>query len=206
MSSPLRLIRWWLGKLVPGLLVSGLALAAGAGWLDWHDRVDFPSWREEQLQALGTERAQVLGGLDDVRARLGRIQGQIPLEQERVRQADKIIGELSHLASTWDRLVGNPEQQKANHEQLTHVTQLRADAAERVAALQQESRQTSWERDGLEITRASVDARLRAVETDRSVAAHYLGLAWRRMRVGLVGVLTLYSLGWVLFYFRRRPI
>ncbi len=206
MSSPARLLHWWLGKLVPGLVLSGIALAAGACWLDWHDRVDFTAWRNGQLLSLVEERTQARRGLDDVHARLGRIQGEIPLQQERIRQADKIIGELKHLGSTWDRLVGNPEQQKANSDQLAHVTQLRSDAAERVAELQQESKQTTWERDGLEITLASIDARLRAVENDRGVAGHYLRLAWRRMKAGILGALVLYSLGWVLFYFRRRPI
>lgn len=204
MSSPAQIIRWWLGRLVPGLLLAGVALVIGAAWEDWHSRVDFTGWRAAQLETLGAEHGQVLRGLDDIHARLKRIQAEIPVEQERIRQADKIIGELNHLASTWDRLVGNPEQQRANAEQLAHLTTLRRDAAARVTALQQESTRTTWEGDGLEITRASVEARLQVVEADRTAAGHYLGLAWHSLRAGIICALALYGVGCFLFFLRLR--
>jgi hypothetical protein len=204
MRSPAGTVRSWLGKLIPGLLLVGVGLVGDAFWLSWQDHVDFQAWRTEQLKTLGAERGQVLRDLDDVHARLKKIQIEIPAEEERIRQAHKIIAELNHLASTWDRLVGNPEQQKANAEQLAHMTKLRTDAAERLAALQQESKRTGWERDGLEITRAGLDAQFQAVDRERSTALHYLGLAWRRLRTGIICTLALYGLGCLFFYLRIR--
>jgi hypothetical protein len=206
MQSPAGTIRWWLGKLAPGLLLAGSALIVGAFWLADRDPVDFKASRVGQLNALGTERDQVLRSLDDVHARFKNIHAEIPAQQERVGQADKIIRELNRLTSTWDKYVGDPEQQKANATQLERMTTLRTEANDRLAALQEESQRTTWERDGLEITLAGVNARLRAIENDRSTAAHYLGVAWRRMRVGIICVLALYSLGWFLFYLRRRQL
>ena len=204
MQSPSGTLCWWLGKLIPSLLLVGIGLVGGAFWLSCQDHVDFQTWRTEQLKTLDAERGQVLRGLDGVHARRKKIQVEIPGEEERIRQADKIIGELNHLASTWDRLVGNPEQQKANAEQLAHMARLRADAAERLAALQQESKRTGWERDGLEITRAGLDAQFQAVDRDRSTALHYLGFAWRRLRTGIICTLALYGLGCFFFYLRIR--
>jgi hypothetical protein len=204
MQSPAGTLRWWLGKLIPGVLLAGVGLAGGAFWLSWQDPVDFQAWRTEQLKTIGAERGQVLRGLDNVHSRQKQIQVEIPAEAERIRQADKIITELNQLASTWDRYVGNPEQQKANAEQLTHMTKLRDDAAVRLVGLQQESKRTGWERDGLEISRTSLDARFQVVDGDRSTALHYLGLAWRRLRVGIICTLALYGLGCFLFYLRIR--
>jgi chromosome segregation ATPase len=203
MQTTGRIIRGWLGKLLPGLLIVALPMVAGGFWLSSHDGSGFTARRREQLQTLGEERARLHAALADIHARMDRISGEITVEHDRSQKADKVISQLKELQSTWDRLVGNREQQQANEEQLARMRKLRADATEHGAALQQELKRSTWERDGLEITRASIDERLSAVEHDGSAAGHYLHLAWSRLEGWIIAGLGLYYLAWA--FLRARP-
>ncbi|MSU69352.1 MAG: hypothetical protein EXS39_00945 [Opitutaceae bacterium] len=203
MQSLARIIQGWVGKAALGLLIAGCALAADGSWLSWHDHGDFDAWSRDQLRALGSERAPVNQAVDNVRERMDRLSAELSAEQERTRRAAKIIAQLEDLQSTWDHYVGNREQQTANAEQLARMTNLRDDAAERAAALQQEFKRTTWERDGLELARGSIDARLQAAENNRAAVGHYLRLAWHRLQGWIISGLALYYLGWPLVRFRR---
>src|SRR6185436_316362 len=113
---------------------------------------------------LREERAALEGKLTEVQKRSETISAQIPPEQDRVARSEKIIRQLEELQSTWDRVVGNRAQQKANAERLENVRKLHETAVARVAELQQELARSKWERDGYEIERTRIEAQLRVFE------------------------------------------
>jgi len=182
-------------------LLPALALVAGAIWLRCSDRVDFGAARRARLATVLEQRDHVQRRWDSVQARVQRIQSEIPQREEEIRRADKVVGELKELRSTWERLVGDREQQIANGEQLARMTKFRAESADRVAALRLESKRTIWERDGLEISRARLDAQLDLLQNDGTVAGHYLRLAWHLMKSGIIWGLAIYGAGCLAFFF-----
>ncbi|MSU66216.1 MAG: hypothetical protein EXS38_08985 [Opitutus sp.] len=172
------LLRWIFEKFAAAALIVALGLVACGLWLFLKDNVDFELWRQDVVRAINGERAKVQSALDDVHKRLDRQAAEITAEQERGRQADKIIAQLRDLESTWDRLVGNPEQQKSNAAQLEKITTLRVSITAQSAGLQREFTRTQWERDGLEIALGKIDARLQEAKQKESRVIHYLERSW----------------------------
>lgn len=180
-----KFLRWIFEKFAAATLIVTLALAACGLWLFLKDNVDFDQWRQDVVRTINGERANTKSALDDVHKRMDRLSAEITAEQEKGKQADKIIEQLRDLESTWDRLVGNPAQQKGNAEQLDRMKALRAAATARVQTLQQEFTRTTWERDGLEVALGKLDARLKEAEEKRSRVFHYVDEAWN-YRIGPV--------------------
>lgn len=195
MLSVLKFLRWLFQKVAAALLMVVLALAAYGLWIFLRDNVDFDLQRNEIVRALNGERTHVREALVDVDHRLEKQLQSIAAEKERAAQAEKIIVKLEDLESTWDKLIGNPEQQAANAAQIERMQQLRGDALAKVEELQREYTRTTWARDGLEVALGRLDAQIVKVEAQRSKVAHYLMQAWEKMRWWLVGALALYFLG-----------
>lgn len=220
-------IRWVFEKFAVGVLIVGLGFASCGLWLFLKDNVDFEQWRQDAVRAITGERSKVKSALDDVHKRMDRISVEITAEQERGKQADKIIGTLRDLESTWDKLTGNSEQQKANAERILSLATLRLTVTAKVAALQRDFTRTTWERDGLEIALGKIDQKLTAAQEQQSKVLHYAERAWNHevgwapIRMAIKGwvvvALGLYFLGptagriW-LYYFlapwiaRGRPV
>lgn len=177
-TALVRFLRWVFEKFAAAALIVALALAACGLWLFLKDNVDFDQWRQELVRSLTGERTKTQAALADVHQRLDRFSAEITAQQDRVKQVERVIAQLKELESTWDRLVGNPEQQKANAAQLARMTELRASLTATIQSLQQEFTRTTWERDGLEIALGKLDARLQAVEAKRSRVMHYLEQTW----------------------------
>jgi hypothetical protein len=173
-----KFLRWVFEKFAAAALIVALGLAACGLWLFLKDNVDFDQWRQDLVRSLNGERTKVQSAMDDVHKRMDRISAEVAAEQERAKQADKVIAQLRELESTWDRLVGNPEQQKANAEQLARMTELRVMLRDKVTALQQQFTRTTWERDGLEIALGKLDVQLQAIEAKQSKVMHYLEQTW----------------------------
>jgi hypothetical protein len=180
-----RFIRWVFEKFAAAALIVGLGLVACGLWLFLKDNVDFDQWRHDLLRTVNGERAKVQAAMADVHQRMDRIAAEISAEQDRGKQADRVLTQLRDLESTWDRFIGNPEQQKANAEQVAKITALRTEITAKTQALQQEFKRTTWERDGLEIALGKLDARLHSIEAQQSRVWHYLERAWN------------YKLGWL---------
>ena len=131
MRTFIAIIRWTLQKFAGGVLIVGLALAAGGVWLYLKDNVDIAVWQEDLVRTISGEQAKIRAAMADVNQRLGRLAAEIAAAEERTKTADKVIARLKELESTWDRLVGNRAQQKANAEQLEKMTRLRTASAEK---------------------------------------------------------------------------
>ena len=178
MGMLISLLRWIFEKFAAAALIVGLGVVACGLWLFLRDSVDFEMWRQDVVRSINGERAKVQSALEDVNKRLDRQAAEISAEQERGRQADKIIAQLRDLESTWDRFVGNPEQQKSNAAQLEKITTLRTNITAQSGVLQREFTRTQWERDGLEIAVGKIDARLQEAKEKESRVMHYLEQAW----------------------------
>jgi len=188
-------LTWLVTRLSVALLAAGLVLGIGGLWYFFGDEVDFQEWREELIGTLSGDKAQTVAALSDVRERLNATQEVIDLEEKRISQADRVIRQLEDLESLWDKLVGNPEQQKANAEQMQRMQELRQVSQNRLELLRQEYRRTTWERDGLEIALGRLNEQIEAVERDRSEVMHYTQQAWDRWGHWLVSAIVLYFLG-----------
>ena len=161
MGILLNFVRWLLGKTAAAGLILALGLGAGGLWLFLKDNVGFEDWRRDVIRTITGERAHIQSALGDVEQRLARMKTEIAAERAKADQAGKIIEQLKALESTWDRLVGNPEHQRANAEQSTKMVALRATAIARIETLQKEYTRTTWERDGLEVALGKKDTELK---------------------------------------------
>jgi hypothetical protein len=178
LEALVRFVRWIVEKFAIAALIVALGITTCALWLFLKDNVDFDEWRQDVVRAINGERTKVKEALADVHRRMDRISAEITAEQERGKQADKVLAQLRELESTWDKLVGNREQQKSNAEQIAKMTALRMDVTKKVEALKQDFTRATWERDGLEIALGKVDVRLKEAEEKQSRAMHYLERAW----------------------------
>ena len=178
-----RFLRWLFDKFAVGALIAALALTACALWLFLKDNVDFDEWRKDVVRTINGEREKVKEAMADVHQRMDRISAEITAEQDRGKQTDKVIAQLRDLESTWDKLVGNREQQKANAEQLAKMLALRAELAKKVKALQLEFTRTTWERDGLEIALGKIDTRLKVAEVQQSRLRAGVGFQFQRVGI-----------------------
>ena len=195
MISLVKFLRWVFQKVAAALLMVALVLAAYGGWLFLRANIDFDLQRHEIVRALTGERANTQEAMRDVDQRLESLSHNISAKKERIGQVDKVIATLESLESTWDRLIGNPEQQAANEVRLTRMTTMREVEQGEMDELKNKFNRTTWERDGLEIALGRLEARLVTIEEQQSEVMHYLMIAWEKTRWWLLGALVLYFLG-----------
>ena len=210
MATLLKIVRWLLAKAAMAAGIVVLGLTAYGLWLFLRDNVDFDLRRNELVRAMTGERAHVQAALQDVQQRLDATAAAMAAERERIRQIESVMAQLKGLASTWDRVIGNPEQQESNLAQLKRLREMRAAAEVALTRRQQESMRTTWEKDGLEIALGRLDTKMKAVEAQQSRIAHYLKDAWDRSKVWIITALALYffgpSAGKLLLYFGFAPL
>jgi hypothetical protein len=173
-----KFLRWVLAKFATAAAIVVFAVIVCALWVYLKDSVDFDQWRQDTIRAITGERAKVQTALGDTNQKLASLSAQITAEQQRLREADKIIAGLKELDSTWDRFMGNREQQKVNDARLVTMTETRRTIAAKIDTLTQEFTHTTWTRDGLEIALGKQDAKLQKVQAERSKILHYLEATW----------------------------
>jgi hypothetical protein len=195
MLTLVKFFRWLLTKLAGGALIIVLGLAALGLWFFLRDNVGFDQWRQDTVRLITGERAKLKGALSDVNHRLTTLAAEIQADDDKLRQANKVLADLKAMESTWDRYLGDREQQKKNDERLASVTTLRTALQQEVAQKQEAYTRATWERDGLEIALGKLDVQLKQVEAKRSVVMHYLDRVWHA-EVGR-GVFRLSVRGWV---------
>ncbi len=195
MLSVLKFLRWLFQKLAAALLMVVLALAAYGLWIFLRDNVDFDLHRQEVTRVLTGERTHVHEALVDVDKRLEALLLTISAEKERLAQTDRVIEKLKKLESTWDRLIGNPEQQEANAKQILRMEELRMATEAKIKAGQSDYTRATWERDGLESALGRLEIQIVKAEQQQSKVQHYLLQAWIKIRWWLLGALGLYFFG-----------
>lgn len=178
MGYLIKLVRWIFEKFAAATLIVVLALAAGGLWLFLKDNIGFDQWRQDVVRTLSGKRGEIRAALDDVVLRMDRLGGQIAAEQDRLKLADGAIAKLRDLESTWDRFIGNPEQQKANAQQIEKMTGQREASTAKIAEMKLSQTRAGWERDGLEIALGKLDVQMAEVEAQRSKVMHYFERIW----------------------------
>ena len=173
-----RFVRWVFEKFATAVLIIGLGFVACGLWLFLKDNVDLDQWKQEVVRSISGERTRTKAALDDVHKRMDRIAAEITAEQDRGRQADKILANLRELESTWDKLVGDRAQQKANAERIESLTALRLTITGKVGVLQQDFTRATWERDGLEIALGKLDEKLKVAQAEQSKVLSYAERTW----------------------------
>ncbi len=195
MAVLLKFARWLLTKSAMAVVIVAGGLAVYGLWQFLRDNVDLDLRHHELVRAITGERAQVKAALGDVEIRLAQNRADIAAAQERIRQIDSIIQRLKELESTWDKVVGNREQQEANAAQLQRMGELHREAVAELTRLQTQLTRTTWERDGLQVALGRLDIRLQEVNTQRSRFVHYVQDLWARTRFWLLLALAVYFLG-----------
>lgn len=210
MVTVLKFLRWLVQKLGAAALMVGLALLAWALWIFLKDNVDFDLRHNEIVRALTGQRTEIREALADVHKRQEKLLQEITAEKKRAEQAAGVIRKLKELESTWDKYVGNPEQQKANAEQMAKMETLRRDAEAKVAELEAAYTRGTWERDGLELALGKLETQIVKAQAQQSKVMHYLEQAWERSKWWIAGVLALYFFGptvaKVFLYYGMAPL
>ncbi|MEX2045007.1 MAG: hypothetical protein WD941_06610, partial [Opitutus sp.] len=117
MPTLAKLVRWLAGKLAGAALIVALGLVLIGLWLFLKDAAEFDRQRIDRLQHLELNRAQLERMRGAIEERMVGLSAQLKVQQQRAEQAGRIIEALRALESWWDRVFGNPEQQRANAEQ-----------------------------------------------------------------------------------------
>src|SRR4051812_27439147 len=125
MGIIIRFLRWIFEKFAAAAAIVVLGLAACALWLFLKDNIDFDQWRADLVRTINGERTKVQTVRAEVQQRMDRISLEITTEQQRAAQADRVLAQLKELESTWDRYVGDREQQKANDARMAAMVALR---------------------------------------------------------------------------------
>jgi hypothetical protein len=213
----LRFAGWLAQKLAVAALIVGLGLAAYGLWMFVREQGDFNLQRDAFIRELTHKRDQLAEAKAGVGKRLSELQAGIEVQRERVKRAQKVIDLLSDMESWWDRLWGNPPQQKANAEQLKHMEELKAGALGKLTEFTKALTQTRWEKDGIEIELARINGEIVTIEASKSKVAHYLHAAWYEGKWYVALALGSYFFGptlWAVFMYygfarliaRGRPI
>jgi len=212
-----KICSWLLQKLSAGVLIVVLGVGAVGIWLYLRETVDFDRSRADLVASMTVERDQLRATRAEVEARLASLQSDIINQEERVQRAAKVVSTLRELESWWDRLIGNPEQQKANADQIRRMEELSASASSQLLELRRALVQTTWEREGVDLALNRAEQRLQNELQSESRVVHYWRRAWDQSRVYVITALALFIFGpslWKLFLFyglapllaRSRPI
>lgn len=218
MYSFLSKLAAWLGQklLVAGLIVA-VGVAAYGGWLFLQEQGHAELRRERALQELSVRQDQLFALKTAIEKRVAEFTAEISAQQQRAQKARAVIAALRTLESWWDRLFSNPEQQKANADQIKRMEELDSEALRRVNELRQLVAKTKGEMERLEIDLAGVQRELGAVERSKSTVLIYLRAAWEQTKWYVALALGAYFFGptlWALvmyygfasFIARGRPI
>jgi hypothetical protein len=132
------------------------------------------------------------------------IAAEIPPEQQRVAESEKIIRQLEELQTTWNLVSRNRAQQRANAERLRDLRTTNETAVARLAELQQQVARAKWERESYEIERTRIGSTLRMEEARRAGAGYRLQRAWLSVRSWLCFGGALYLMGFILLPIARE--
>lgn len=199
-----KLAAWLLQKFAVVILIVVLALAAYAAWLFYQDQRASKGRSTEWVQALHDERDRLQTLKSDIESRIAALQAEAALQKDRIQRAEKILQMFRDLSNWWDRLFGNPEQQRINDEQAKRVEALKQDAAGKLPEIERLLTHTAWEKEGVMLLLERVQRQLISAEELETAGTHYLKAAWDASKWYIALALATYLFGptlWRLFLF-----
>ncbi|HYC70472.1 MAG TPA: hypothetical protein VEB66_04645 [Opitutaceae bacterium] len=217
MGALAKMLGWLARKATFTLALVIVGLGGFALWLFLRDSDAFELRRDALVRELTGKNQQLRSALAGIEARLAQLRADIPVEENRAREAARIAAEVEAQNSGFARLALSAEQVRENERRVQSLRQAEAAARARAAELQQVLTRTTWEKDGLEIALQGAAAELATAQAHQSKALHYTREAWARHGRTVAIAVALYFLGppllRLLAYFvfaplisRRRPI
>jgi hypothetical protein len=199
-----KFLAWLAQKIGAVVLIALLAVTLVAAWIYIRESREAPARPSATTQVLSAERNRLQLAQAELERRVASFREEIVVQRQRVEQAERVIETLRALESWWDRIWGNPEQQKANADQLEKMHRLRGDSIARLEFLVGEIRRSGWEGEGLEISLATIERELALATEDESGPLIYVERAWIKIRVWLIAGVLAFLFGptlWALFLF-----
>ncbi|GAB5560472.1 MAG: hypothetical protein SynsKO_21190 [Synoicihabitans sp.] len=190
-----RLGTWLLSKLGAAVLIVVLALLGVGLWLFVNDQVDAETRRVQYLDELRATQVELVARKAEALAQLEALREKGRAEEKRVQEAQKIIQQLMDLRSWWQEWFGNSEQQAANEEQITRMTELAEKSRRDFESITDDISDGEIALADLDFQLASVERDLTSTEESQSAAAHYLRDAWERSKWYLAVALAAYFVG-----------
>lgn len=191
----LKFTAWLAQKLIAGALIVVVSLAGYGLWLFLQEEGLIEKGRIEKLQQAVADRDRLLAASAAVGQRIAGMRAEVAAQEERLRQAAKVVATLRELESWWDRWFGNRTQQSANAEQVRRMEGLRLEASGRLADLQRGLTQVVWEKEGIEVALRRVNHEVGRLEESRSRLHHYAVLAWDSLKWYVALALAAYFFG-----------
>ena len=191
----LKLASWLAQKLVGAALIVLIALAGYGVWLFLQEEGLLEKGRLEKLSQAVADRDRLVVAQAAVERRIAGMRAEVAAYEERLKQAERIIASLRSLDSWWERWFGNKNQQTANAEQLRRLEALKLESASKLAEVHRAVTQVVWEKDGLGLALRRANHEVGRLEESRSLARHYVVLAWEKLRWYLGFALLAFFLG-----------
>lgn len=186
---------WLLQKLVAAALIVLVALGVYAGWLYIQDERVLESERITRLQNAITSRDQLLAAQAALTQQLSALQADLNRQQERAQRAAEIVAALRQLESWWDRLIGNPEQQTANVEQIKRMESLQSSAIAKISELKTSAGKIFQESERLDLSMSRANADVARLEASQSKPRQYVLAAWDKTKWWVALALGTYFVG-----------
>lgn len=167
-------------------------------------------WMQQDRPQLNRERDlqnQIVALSEKIEAadrRIETIAAQIPPEQNRVDESEKLVRQLEELQTTWNLVSGNRAQQRANAERLRDLRKTNEAAVAKIADLQRQVAQAKWERENHEIERTRAESTLRMEEAKKAGVGYRLQRVWMSVRAWICFGGALYLIGFVLLPIARE--
>jgi hypothetical protein len=178
----LKFAAWLAQKLIGAALIVVLALAGYGAWLFLQEEGLLEQSRVEKLQHAIADRERLLAAWTAVERKLAGARAEIAAQEERLRQAEKVIASLRELESWWDRWFGNREQQSANADQARRMEELKIESGSRLDRLQRGLTEIVLEKDHLDLALRRANHEVARLEESRSRLRHYAVLAWDSLK------------------------
>lgn len=195
MGALAKILGWFGRKLTFTLALLVVGLGGFALWLFLRDSDAFELRRDALVRELTGKNQQFRAALADVDSRLAQLRAEIPLEENRAREAGRIAAQVEEQNSGLARLQASSEQVRENERRIQSLRQAEAAARARAAELQQVVTRTTWEKDGLEVALRGAEAELATAQAHKSKALHYAREAWAKYGRMIAIAVAVYFLG-----------
>lgn len=175
MGAVAKFLAWILRKVTFSILLVLLGLTGFGLWLFLRENVALEMKQQALLRELTGKNQQLRAALANIEARMSGLRTEIPVEENRAREAARIAAQLADLNGSV-----SDEQRRENERRIAALRETESVARQKAAELQQMLMRTQWEKDGLEIALSHAAAELNHVEAKKSQVLVYAREAWGR--------------------------
>jgi len=189
MSSSFSKFGYWLArKLVMVVLVALAGFVTTGLWLFNQDTDGYENARGVHV----AYREHCARDLVAVEKQIAELDAMIAGQEQRALMAGRVIKALRKLDNTWDRLIWNHAQQRANDAQRERMEALKKSINTELVHLRRERVLKGRAHEEAVADLASAERTLKDLDRGTSLDAHYLKEAWYRGRCYVAAILIVY--------------